>query len=301
MRRRGARTGVAAAALAVALASPAQPAGDAYEAEIQSWRADREARLKADDGWLSVVGLFWLKEGANRFGAAPDNEIVLPAGSAPARAGVLELRGTTTSLRLEPGVVATVKGAPVAALELHADTSGAPEVVRLGRLAFHVIERSGRYGIRLKDSESPRRRTFSGLRWFPVQSSWRIAARFEPYDPPRKVPIANVLGQVNDMTSPGRAVFKAGNKEVSLDAVLEEPDAQELFFIFRDLTTGKTTYGAGRFLYTGLAAAGAVVLDFNKAYSPPCAFTSYATCPLPPPQNRLSVAVEAGEKAPPHP
>jgi uncharacterized protein (DUF1684 family) len=287
---------VALTILMASVSSSGRAAETAYEAEIRKWREAREARLKSEEGWLAVAGLFWLEQGANRFGTAAGNQIVLPEGSAPPLAGVFEHHAGKTTVRIEPGVVVTTKGAAVTSKELTADTAGEPDVLVLGRLTMHVIERGGRYGIRLKDKESLQRKSFAGLQWFPVKDSYRFTARFVPYDPPRSVPVPNVLGQVTEMPSPGHAVFEVGGKQVGLDAVLEEPDAKELFFIFRDLTTGKETYGAGRFLYSEMEKDGTVVLDFNKAYSPPCAYTPYATCPLPPKQNRLSVRIEAGEK-----
>jgi hypothetical protein len=277
----------------LAAAAPAGPAG--YQAEIQKWRAEREARLKADGGWLTVAGLYWLKDGANRFGTAKGNEVVLPEGSAPALAGVFELGGGKTTVRVEPGVSVTAKGAPVTTAELRPDTSGEPDVLSLGRLTLHVISRGGRYGIRLKDADNPRRREFKGLRWFPASEASRITARFVPFDPPRTIEIPNVLGQIEQMTCPGQAIFKIGGTEMTLEPVLESPDAKELFFIFRDATAGRETYPGGRFLYAERPKGATLVLDFNKAYSPPCAFTSYATCPLPPKQNRLPVRIEAGE------
>jgi hypothetical protein len=147
----------------------------------------------------------------------------------------------------------------------------------------------------MKDKQSPLLEEFTGLRWFPVREEYRVNSRFVPYSSPKKVPVPNILGQVEQLPSPGYVVFTVGGKEVRLDPVLEEPDATELFFIFRDQTAGKETYPAGRFLYTPMPKDGALVLDFNKAFSPPCAFTPYATCPLPPRQNRLAVRIEAGE------
>jgi hypothetical protein len=283
------------AAAAVAPASVARP-DPAYRAEIETWRGQREARLKGDGGWLQVVGLFWLKPGATSFGTDPGNGIVLPAGSTPPRAGVFDLQGGKTTVRMEPGVEATVDGKPVTAHELRPDVPGPPDVVKLGpRLTLHVIERGGRYGIRLKDTQSALLKEFTGLRWFPVREDYRFDARFVPYDPPKKIPVPNILGQVEELPSPGYVAFTVGGREVRLDPVLEEPGADELFFIFRDQTAGKETYPAGRFLYTPMPKDGVVALDFNKAYSPPCAFTPYATCPLPPKQNRLPVRIEAGE------
>jgi uncharacterized protein len=284
-------------------AALAIPAPDpAYRAEIERWRQQREARLKAEDGWLSVAGLFWLDEGMNRFGTGRDNSIVLPAGAAPARAGTFELRQGKVSVRVEPGVTVTAAGKPVTAMELRSDVPGPPDVLTLGRLSLQVIARGGRYGIRMKDPESETRRSFAGLRWFPVRDDLRLAARFVPWPSPRTIPIPNVLGQVNDLPSPGYAEFTVAGRRLRLEPVIEEPGAKELFFIFRDQTAGQETYPAGRFLYAPMPTDGVVVLDFNKAYSPPCAFTAYATCPLPPPQNRLPVRIDAGEKNPPgHP
>lgn len=269
-----------------------------YVAEVEQWRAKREERLKADGGWLTVTGLFWLKDGANTFGSAPGNTIVLPAG-APPRAGVIDFSGGKASLRVEPGVRILSGDKPVTAMELRADTaSGGPDVLVLGPLSLQVIERGGRYGIRLKDNQSPQRKAFDGLQWYPVSETYRVTARFVPNATPKTIPIANVLGQEDQQPSPGSVFFKLNGQDVRLDPILEAPDAKELFFIFKDPTSGRDTYPAGRYLYTELPKDGVVTLDFNKAYSPPCAFTAYATCPLPPPQNRLAVRIEAGEKKP---
>ena len=284
-----------AAAVALALAASAQ---SLYVADVEQWRAKREERLKADGGWLTVSGLFWLKDGPNTFGSAPGNDIVLPA-VAPPRAGAIDFSGGKATVRVEPGVRILSGDKPVTAMDLRADTaSGGPDVLVLGPLSLQVIERGGRYGIRLKDNESARRRAFAGLEWYPVSEAHRVVGRFVPHDPAKTIAIANVLGQEEQLPSPGYVVFKVGDQELRLDSILEEPDAKELFFIFKDPTAGRDTYPAGRYLYADLPKDGAVTLDFNKAYSPPCAFTSYATCPLPPPQNRLAVRIEAGEKKP---
>lgn len=284
--------------LAVLLALAAADAP--YLAEIEKWRAAREQRLKADGGWLTVSGLFWLKDGANTVGSAKGSDVRLPP-SAPARAGVIDFApGGKATLRPEPGVRIESAGKPVgAAMELRADTAeGGPDVLVMGPVSLQVIERGGRYGVRMKDNEAERRRSFAGLKWYPVNEAYRVTARFVTHATPRTIPIANVLGQVDALASPGYAVFTLGGTEVRLHPVLEAPDAKELFFIFKDATSGKDTYPAGRYLYTPLAKDGTLVLDFNKAYSPPCAFTPYATCPLPPPQNRLKIRIEAGEKKP---
>ena len=269
-----------------------------YTATVEAWRVTREASLKADGGWLSVAGLFWLKEGPNRFGSAADNDILLPA-SAPAHAGVFELTKGETRFRLEPGVAGAVKGLAISAGLLRPDTSGDPDVLTMGPLTLHVIERQGQVGIRLKDNDSARRKSFAGLRWYPISESWRVTAKWTAYAAPARMPVPNVLGRVDSMASPGYAEFTLNGRALRLDPVLEEDGATELFFIFRDLTAPKETYGGGRFLHSALPQDGQVVIDFNEAYSPPCAFTDYATCPLPPKQNQLKVRIEAGERLPP--
>jgi uncharacterized protein (DUF1684 family) len=292
--------GLAGMALAgpVALAAALAGAGtdEAYRAEVLKWRETREANLKKEGGWLSVTGLFWLKEGQNSFGSAPDNDIVLPEGPSPARAGTFDLRGQEVKVALLPGVAATVDGETAGERELLPDTTGTPDVLALCRLRMHVLRRGERFAIRLKDPESAARRNFTGLAWFDVQEAARVRALFVPYDEPKMIRVPNIVGQSSDMPSPGYCVFPWEGKEVRLEGVFEEADAKELFFIFRDSTSGKETYPAGRFLYSALPQEGEVTLDFNKAYNPPCAFTAFATCPLPPPQNWMPVAMAAGEK-----
>jgi uncharacterized protein (DUF1684 family) len=286
-----------AVVVVAAVASPAH-ADEAYRSEVRKWREGREARLKADGGWLTLAGLFWLKEGPNRFGTDPAGDVVLPEGSAPARAGVFELRGEQVTVALRPGASGRIGGKPVsAAMAMRPDTSGSPDVLEMGALSMNVIKRGDRYGIRLKDRNSAARRDFTGLKWFDIQEEYRVEARWVSHPQPRPVKVPNVLGYAESMPSPGYAEFALGGKPVRLDGVLEDPRAEQLFFILRDQTSGKETYGAGRFVYADLPKAGKVVLDFNKAYSPPCAFTPYATCPLPPPQNWVPVRIEAGELA----
>ena len=285
--------------MALTLAIAATAADAAYVSEIEKWRAAREERLKADGGWLTVSGLDWLKDGPNTIGSDKASDIKLPA-SAPARAGVIEFAAGKAILRPAPGVTILSGGKPVTAgMVLRADTSeGGPDVLVMGPVSLQVIERGGRYGIRMKDNAAERRRTFPGLTWYPVTPAGRVVARFVPHTKPTTIPIANVLGQEDQLASPGYVVFPWNGTEVHLEPVLEAADAKELFFIFKDATSGRDTYPAGRYLYTDLPKDGTVVLDLNKAYSPPCAFTPFATCPLPPPQNRLKVRLEVGEKKP---
>ena len=284
------------ALLAAAVPAPVAAQDAAYLADVAKWRTQREERLKADGGWLTVTGLFWLHEGSNPFGSAPTNEITLPA-STPGRAGSFELRQSKVVVRLQPGVAGTVGGQTIVGSRPMADDgSGTPDVLTLGRTTMHVIARGGRFGIRLKDLDSAARKEFKGLGWYAVDPSYRVTAKFVPYAPPRPISVPNILGEIEEMRSPGYAVFTLAGKEVKLEPVLEAADARELFFIFRDQTSGKETYPGGRFLYSALPQNGTVVLDFNKAYNPPCAFTRYATCPLPPKGNRLEARIDAGEK-----
>jgi uncharacterized protein (DUF1684 family) len=287
---------VTAVLVGLALAAPpaAAPVDEAYRAEIRRWRDTREAGLRSERGWLSVAGLFWLKDGFNRMGPGPGHDVALPADVTAK--GRIELREGQVNVTFDAGSEGAIAGRPVTSAELRSDASGSPDVLRIGRLSLHLIDRGGRLGIRLRDPEARTRREFKGLDWFEVDEAYRVRARFVPYDTPKPVRVPNVLGQSSSMPSPGYATFALDGREVRLEGVLEEPGAQELFFIFRDETSGKETYPAGRFLYSPLPKDGAVLLDFNKAYNPPCAFTEFATCPLPPPQNWMSVRVPAGEK-----
>jgi len=271
----------------------------AYQDEIVTWRRQREDRLKAVDGWLTVSGLFWLKAGANRFGADASNDIVLPA-PAPPQAGRFVVESGRIIVEVASSVPVTMGGNRVTRTQLHSDAGGAtPDVLTLGALTLQIIDRGGRLAVRLKDGNSVARREFKGLAWYPVKAEYRLTARFTPYDKPLTITVASVIGISEPMTSPGFASFELAGKRLRLDPVWE-PGETRLFFIIRDATSGRTTYGGGRFLYADPPKDGQIVLDFNKAYSPPCAFTPYATCPLPLPQNRLSISIEAGEMTPRH-
>ena len=283
-------------ALILAACAPPAPAPEAHAAEVRSWHEGRLTRLKSETGWLTLAGLYWLREGPNRMGSAPDNDLVLPAGKAPARVGVLVLAEGKVRLEVAPDAQVTRAGQPFASGPLRSDAEGDPDLLEIGSLNFLVIRRGDKVGIRLRDRESEARRDFKGIDTWPVSPAWRLEARFEPYDPPRQIGIPTVLGTVENMTCPGVVIFQAAGREFRLEPVLEE-GTDDLFFIFADETNGKESYGAGRFLYTEPPEQGRVVIDFNRSYNPPCAFTPYATCPLPPRQNRLALRVDAGEKA----
>src|SRR5215204_6489210 len=277
------------------VAAAAAPAAS-YEQGLEQWKAKRLAGLKSEDGWLSLVGLFWLKEGENRFGSDPTNEIVLPDGKARALAGTLRLASGKVTLEAEPVAKITTQGQPVTTLELKSDEDGEPTILEMGPLSFHVVKRGDRLGLRVKDRENPARAEFKGTDYYPADRKWVVNARFEPYDPPKRVPILNVLGMETEETAPGALAFEVDGRPYKLEA-LKEKGEEQFFIIFADQTNKTETYGAGRYLYADPPGAdGRVTLDFNRAYSPPCAFTRYATCPLPPPQNRLPLRVEAGER-----
>ncbi len=262
-----------------------------YRTTIEQWRAQQETELKADDGWLTVSGLFWLREGINRAGSNSASNITLPRG--PAELGVFELHDSKTTFRAAPGVTVKLNGETAGdVMPLKSDTEGKPDRIQLGTFTMFVIHRGDRYGIRLKDTESESRKEFTGLHWFPVKESYRVVGKFVPYQPPKMITIPNILGETEQDPSPGYVLFTLDGQSLRLDPVMED---HQLFFIFHDLTSGKGTYPAGRFLYTDLPKNGEVVMDFNQAQNPPCAFTAYATCPLPPKQNRLPVRIEAGE------
>lgn len=280
-----------------ALARPQDAAQDrTYLQQIERWRADRAAELRADDGWLTLVGLHWLREGANTIGAGDTNGVPLP-DSVPARLGTLVLDKDTVRFTPAPVAGLLINGKPAVAQVL-APQPGPYDVVSMGSVTWFVIKRGDRFGVRVRDRNSPARRDFAGLHWFPVRESFRLRARFVTHRTPTSIMIANVLGAVDPWPSPGYAEFSVGGQVCRLHAVLDGPDSKELFFIFRDQTTGKETYPGGRFLYAEMPVNGEVLLDFNKAHSPPCAFTPFATCPLPPKENHVAVRIEAGELDP---
>jgi uncharacterized protein len=286
--------GSACLAALTALTLGAGTTGDAYRQEIEKWRQERETRLKSDTGWLTVAGLYWLKEGVNRFGSDPAGDIVLPA-AAPAVAGDFVLKGDSIVVKVQSGATVTSAGEAITELEMKPDNRGEPTVLALGDMTMFVIQRGGKYAIRLRDKNSSTRRDFTGLKWYPIKPEYRVTAKYTEYVPAKQIPVPNILGMTENLPSPGYVTFVLNGKKYKLDPVLEEPDAKEFFFIFKDKTSGETTYTPGRFLYAGFPEEGKVVLDFNKAYNPPCAFTRYATCPLPPSQNRLEARIEAGE------
>jgi len=288
--------GSSAAPAAAATPAPTAVSLDEERARMDQWRAHRVSSLTSDDGWLTLAGLFWLNEGTNTFGRSAASSLRLDNASLAPECGYFLVRSHKVRFIARPGSGVTHAGQPVTELDLTSDAEGEPTVLESGPLRFFVIERGGNLGVRVRDLNNPRRANFRGLDHFPVSTDWVLEARFEPYEPLRHLRIINILGMEVDAVSPGAVVFMKDGREWRLDTVLEQPGDRELFLMFADSTSGHETYGAGRFLYIPLPSGTRARLDFNQAYNPPCALNDFATCPLPPPQNRLKLRVDAGEK-----
>ena len=264
-----------------------------HEEQIADWRQRRHDRLNSDSGWLTLVGLEWLLEGENRVGRSPSSTIKIAGG--PVDWGTIHLEGD--GLRFVPAQDSgiTVNDTEVTELMLVADNQGEPTVVRSGNLSFYVIFRES-YAVRIKDTQAPAFQDFNGVKIYGFQPDWRFNARFIPAEEGQTIQIANVLGQLSASPVYGFVEFERGGVNYRLLGLGDEK-SESLWFLFADRTSGRETYGAGRFLYSdGMPKDGRVSIDFNKAYNPPCAFNEYSTCPLPPQQNRLDLAVTAGEK-----
>jgi uncharacterized protein (DUF1684 family) len=284
------------------LACNHRPAADpAYLDDLEKERTRRVASLTKEDGWLAVVGLHWLTPGDNVFGGDASAPIALAAPDVPARAGCFELRPDgSVVVRAEAGAPVAVNGVPPSDAPLATDRSGKPDVVTIGRLRITLIQRGDRLAARVRDPQSAARRGFKGLDYFPVDPRLRVTGIFEPYAALREVDVPSAQGPSQKMLAAGLVRFELQGKALALEPFLEGPTDDTFFFVLRDRTAGTETYGAGRFLYAPVPKPGEriVVLDFNRARNPPCAFTPFATCPLPTPQNDLAVRIEGGEKAP---
>lgn len=265
-----------------------------YVTEINDWHRKRIERLKAPDGWLNLVGRTWLKPGVNKFGSAQDNDVIIESDKVPAHIGEFIFEDSTVTMKVYDGVKVLLDGNPVKVIIMIDDQKKDMTVFEYGTIKWNLIIRGDKYGIRFRDMESPLVKNFKGIERYPINSEWKFNARFEAYNPPKKIYVPNVLGQIEEELSPGAVVFEKEGKTFRIDAIDE---GKKLFLIFADETSGEETYGGGRFLYVDKPdSLGIIILDFNKAYNPPCVFTKYATCPLPPEQNYLKLRIEAGEK-----
>jgi uncharacterized protein (DUF1684 family) len=259
-------------------------AADPHTQSVEEWRKKYEEGLKAPyTGWLSVAGLYWLKEGENTAGAAETNDVALPRGAA--RAGSFLFDGKVVRFRDGNGNVRPMR----------TDTSGTPDMLDIDGMQLVAIERNGKFAVRLRDAQSKMRREFTGTVWYPIRAQYKVRAKFIPHPYKRTVNFADHTGNVQKMVSPGIVEFRLNGQTHRLEPVEDEG---QLFFVFKDRTANKGTYGAGRMLYAPLPKNGIAEIDFNVAKNPPCVFTPFATCPLPPKQNILPVAIEAGEKMP---
>ena len=265
-----------------------------YEQSIKKWRQEVDANLRRENGWLALAGLFWLRNGTNLIGSDRSNDIVLPQ-RAPARLGTFEFDGNNVTLNVQDDTPVEVNGTLTRSALLDADQEDVPSFITFEDIRMVVVRRSKGVGIRIWDNTRSQRRTFPRRDWYPVQEQFRIPATYVRYEQVRIVKMPDILGAVQDEPIHGYVTFEFGGKEHQL-IVSEEPD-KRLFIQFMDLTNGNTTYPSGRYHYTDAYVEGKpFFIDFNKAYNLPCAFTDYATCTFPPPDNHLKVAIEAGEK-----
>lgn len=282
----------------LAEAARARDAQVAFAADQQAWRDQRKADLTRPEGWTSLIGLHWLDPGAHYLGSDPDNGIQLAMG--PAHLGMIEVKGNALRFVPEKGVALTLDGVPLTgAVSLRADDDPAGA----SKLAFDdglgvatVIERDGRHALRVKHAAAPSRAGYRDIDYWPATAEWRVSGTFKPHPSGRTLTIANIIGTTDEVANPGAIEFERDGRTYRIEA-LDEGDGA-LFLVFADRTNGHGSYGAGRFLdAAGADAQGRVTLDFNRAYNPPCAFTPFATCPLPPAENRLDLAIDAGEKS----
>ncbi|MEE3203028.1 MAG: DUF1684 domain-containing protein [Acidobacteriota bacterium] len=278
------------AALTVFLAAATTVIAQDYETEINLWRTDREARLTAEDGWLTVAGLFFLTEGTSSFGKSPLNDIVLTSG--PEMAGLFTLRDGSISVEALKGQTLSVDGKDVGSATLWPFEGNEPPTVTIGALTLFGHYSGDRLAIRMRDRDSEIRRDFTGLRWFSPDESYRVRGTFIPHEEPRIVELPNILGDVETFRSSGAVKLTVHGQELTMTTI---DSGNRLWFIFRDLTSGKETYPAARFLYAPAPQEGTTVVDFNQAYNPPCAFNPHTTCPHPPLENRRPIRIEAGE------
>ncbi len=272
-----------------ASATPADP----YRAEILKFQQDREAALKTDVGWLTIAGLWFLTQPETTFGSDPLNDIVLPAG-APERAGTFVLRDGKVTVRAVSGVTFDLNGKTITEAELKPDGQGPPDRITLGALQLWVHNSGERLSIRMRDKNNPLRTEFTGTSWFPIDPAYRVEGTYTAYPQPKIIEVPNILGDIDKMPIPGIVSFTINGQEHKLEPVAESGDPR-FWIIFRDLTSQKETYPAARFLYVPAPVNGKMILDFNKAQNPPCAYNPYTTCPLPTEQNRLRTRIEAGE------
>lgn len=269
----------------------AQETSPDYQREIKAWQQHREAGLRSETGWLTLAGLFWLKQGGNSIGSGDTSDFLLPK-DAPSQVGIFQVSGKNVTFTSLAGEHLTINGKTVSGPVTlkHDEDDDKSDQIQIGPVRFYVIDRNGRLAVRVKNRNSPALREFKGTRFFPIDESFRFDAKFT--SAPEKISMPDVLGQTEMQESPGIVEFQYQGQSYKLRPIYE---GKTLFFVFKDLTSKTETYQPGRELNTPLPKNGKVALDFNKAYNPPCAFTPFATCPLPPKENILPVRIKAGE------
>lgn len=274
---------------------PATPPPSEQEIkEYEAWKAKRIERLKQPTGWLSLAGLFWLEEGLNTFGLDDSNDFIPNSLTAPAFIGTFNLKDGQVTFRSHPKQTVTLENAPVTEQLMKSDGEGKPTYLAANSLSWYIIKRGDKLGVRVRDSKNPRIQQLKSIPAFPFKKEWQVKASFTPHPSPKTIMVPSVLGTINKEESPGILTFSIGNKEYTLHPMGSD---EYLFLVFGDTTNGKETYGAGRFLGARREKdSNTVILDFNRATNPPCAFSPYATCPMPPEENILPIAITAGEK-----
>ncbi len=285
----------------LACAEPAPPLDPVEHAvSVQEWAQIRHTKLMEPDGWLSLVALYWLQEGPNTFGSADGSDLRYagsPDSPTPPHIGTFTLDGSTVRFDAAEGVPVTSDGEPVGFAVLTVEPGQDPVELQLGSLLWFLIRRGDRFAIRAKDSRSPVRTEFEGIETFPIVTGWSLPARFEWHDPPDTIQVPNILGTLNDTPIPGTVHFEVDGRDYSMAMWKDSDDPANFFTAFADETNGTDTYGGGRFLWVDAPDEdGNTRVDFNRSYNPPCVFTEFATCPLPPRENRLALRVQAGEK-----
>lgn len=268
---------------------------DEHAASVAAWRRAREGRLRSPDGWLALVGLHWLAPRENHVGAHPANQVVLQGGGLPPRVGSLWLEDGRVRLVPHPEANLLIDGELASERWLNDDHDPDTTVLEVGSLRMHLIRRGERIGLRVRDAEAPALQAFTGMHHFPVDHAWRVEGRLEPAPAGATVEVMDITGVPSEQPTPGVMTFTRDGRAWRLTAL--DGGEGSLWLVFADATSGGETYGGGRFLYTEpVAADGSVVADFNIAHNPPCVFSPYATCPLPPPENRLPLSIRAGER-----
>ncbi len=267
-----------------------------YISETKEWHKNRIERLASSDGWLTLAGLYWLKEGGQSFGSARNNDIIFPKEFPFEHTGWFYMIGDSLSVRIKGNIPVYHDSTLVSSLILKSDKTGEPHILNTGSYSWYIVWRNGKYAVRLKDSESKVLKDFKGIETWPADPAWRIEAEFVAYDPPKEILVPNVLGTMDKELCPGILVFNIDGQEFSLEPIGGHVP-EVLFIVFSDETTSVETYGGGRFLSVDMPEEGKkTIIDFNRATNPPCAFTEYATCPLPPEQNHIGMKITAGEK-----